>query len=471
MLSFREFISSDAAKARLLLLLYAVIMTVLAIVSEGTYGGGDSYLHFQMARYAPRHPWLFMDQWGKPFYTALACLPSQFGFIGIKLFNVACAVTTAWLAFLMARNQFEKLSWLSILFVLSVPIYFVTALTGLTETVFGLCILSSVYLFHRFRERWACVVISFLPFIRSEGFLILPLFALLCIYYRKWPALLFLGTGVVVFTLIGFFYTGSWNWVFGTNVYLTKPTDYGHGSIFHFFENHRYTFGWPYSMLTLLAIVAFAAGYFRQWNNRELHIQSVLVFGSLFIYFMAHSVFWTLGIFGSAGLDRVMAGVGPCIGYTTFCGFQFLARQKFAGYTVTKVILTLWVLWAFIMPRYVYPLPYPLTTFQEMQIEACNYVKENKLDTGFVYFQEPYVPLLLKRDPFDENISGNLYQHGEKPFKPGAIIIWDSHLCSRESLLPLEVMEKHAVTLLKVYSAPDIYDGTRNMEMRIYKAN
>lgn len=471
MLSFREFISSDAAKARLLLAVYAIFMVVLASVSQGTYGGGDSYLHFQMARYAPQHPWLFMDQWGKPFYTTLACLPSQLGFIGIKLFNVGCALITAWLAFLMARNQFERLSWLSILFVLSVPIYFVTALTGLTETVFGLCITSSVYLFHRFRERWACLVISFLPFVRSEGFLILPLFALLCLYYRKYAALLFLGTGVALFTLIGYFYTGSWNWVFGTNVYLTKATDYGHGNWYHFIENHRYTFGWPYSLLVLVALASFAAGFVRQWNNRELHIQSVLVFGSLFIYFAAHSVFWTLGIFGSAGLDRVMAGVGPCIGYTAFCGFQLLAKQPVVKHRAVQVLLGLLVLWAFIMPRYVYPLPYPLTSFQEMQVETCRYIKENKLDTGYLYFQDPFIPLLLKRDPFSENISGNLYQHGAKPFKPGAVIVWDSHMGPRESLLPLDVLEKNPVSLLKMYSAPDIYDATQNMEMRIYKVN
>ena len=439
-----------------------------AFASESTYGGGDSWLHYQMARYAPKHPELFLDQWGKPLYTTLACLPAQTGFLGIKMFNIACALLTAFLAFRMAMNQFARWQWLAVVFVLSVPIYFVTLFSGLTESVFALCIMSAVYLFHIFRVRWACLVISFLPFIRSEGFLFLPLFALLGIYYRRWSALPFLAAGFVVFTVIGYFLKGSWNWVFGTNVYLTKPTDYGHGPWYHFFETHSATFGWAYSVFLVIAIIAFLVRLKKDFRNRELHIQLVLMFGGLVIYFAAHSYFWYKGIFGSAGLDRVMAGVGPCIGYSAFCGFQFIVRQKFMQNLFSKILLSLAVAWVFIMPRYVYAFPFKLTGFEQLEMDAIIYLKENKLENYPIYYQDPFFPTKLKKDPFDENISLNLYQHGPKPYQSKALILWDSHLCPRESMLPLKVMEAQPVELLKRFAAPDDYNTNDTMEIRIY---
>jgi hypothetical protein len=454
--------------AYLFLGLYALILVYCAIASEGTYGGGDSYLHYQMARYAPKHPELFLDQWGKPLFTTLACLPSQLGFIGIKLFNIACALLTAFLAFQMAKHEFQKYQWLSVVFVLSVPIYFVTLFTGLTESVFALCIMSAIYLFHIYRVKWACLVISFLPFIRSEGFLFLPLFALLCLYYRKWKGLPFLTAGFLVFTIIGYFFKGTWNWVFGTNVYLTKPTDYGHGPWYHFFETSSATFGWAYSVFIVIAIISFIVRLKQDFHNRELHIQLVLVFGGLAIYFAAHSYFWYKGIFGSAGLDRVMAGVGPCIGYTAFCGFQFIAKQQFMQHSWAKILLTLGVVWIFIMPRYVYAFPFKLTGFEQLEMEAIRYVKENNLENLPIYYQDPFFPTKLKKDPFDDAISLNLYQHGTQPFKPNALIMWDSHLCQRESLLPINVLELQPVTLLKRYAAPDEYNVNDSMEVRIY---
>ncbi|MCX6188847.1 MAG: hypothetical protein NTW54_04480 [Bacteroidetes bacterium] len=454
--------------ATFFLLAYTIVLLLCALLSESTYGGGDSWMHYQMARYAFKHPELFLDQWGKPLYTTLASLPSQFGFIGIKLFNIGCAILSAYFAFRMAKNQFEKYQWLAVVFVLSVPIYFVTLFTGLTESVFALCIMTAVFLFHIYRVQWACLVISFLPFIRSEGFLFLPLFAIVCIYYRRWLALPFLTIGFLVFTLIGYFFKGTWNWVFGTNVYLTKPTNYGHGPWYHFFEMHYATFGWAYSIFLIVAIVAFLFRFKKDFRNRELHIQVVLLFGGLVVYFTAHSYFWYKGIFGSAGLDRVMAGVGPCIGYSAFCGFQFIVQQKFMKYKMAKLILVAAVIWLFIMPRYVYAFPFKYTGFEQLEMDAIEYLKANKLENYPIYYQDPFFPTKLNKDPFDEKISLNLYQHGCKSYKPNSIIMWDSRLCPRESMLPISVVEMHEVELLQRFAAPDEYNLNDTMEVRIY---
>jgi hypothetical protein len=101
-------------------------------------------------------------------------------------------------------------------------------------------------------------------------------------------------------------------------------------------------------------------------------------------------------------------------------------------------------------------------------MDAIQYVKENQLENYPMYYQDPFFPTKLKKDPFDEKISLNLYQHGSKPFLSNAVILWDSHLCPRESLLPLPVMEANNVTLLKRFADKDEYNPNDTMEIRIY---
>ncbi len=469
--------------ARWILAGYGLLFVLLAIFSEGSYGGGDSLMHYLMARYAPQHPSLFLDQWGKPLFTLLSCIPSQAGFTGIKLFNVFCALLSAALFYRMGRRQFERWPWLSIIFVLGVPVYFVSVFSGLTEPLFAACLVLSIYLFHNYRERWACLVISFLPFIRSEGYLILPLFLFICLYYRKWKAIPLLFTGIALFTIAGFYFQHTWNWVFGTNVYLTQPTDYGHGSIFRYILLHREISGWAGSFFILAAVAGFVMKLFAPSRNRELMVQVVLVFGSLAVYFSAHSWFWYRGIYGSAGIARVMAGIGPCIGYTAFCGFQFLmSRKEINENKPLRIIIWAMVAWAFIMPRYVYSFPFPYSGFQKMQIRACDELKKQKLEDRFIYFEEPFIPVVLNFDPFDASRCKSLFHFGEslkrdtitdttgKAFKPGSIIIWDSRLCPREGMLPKDLLEKLNVKLLQSYSAPDEYHEQESMEIRIYEA-
>jgi hypothetical protein len=459
-----------SSTARWVLIGYTVLLIIVAFISDGTYGGSDSFMHYLMARYAPEHPYLFLDQWGKPVYTLLACIPSQFGFLALKIFNILCSVSATALFYRMARRQFDRLQWLSIVFILSVPVYFVTIFSGLTEPLFAACLVVSIYLFHSYRERWACLIVSFLPFIRSEGYLILPLFVLICLYYRKWKAIPLLACGMILFTFIGYHYMHTWNWVFGTNVYITQPTDYGHGNLFHFILKHREISGWAGSIFILAAVAGFIYRLYLPSRNRELLVQVVLVLGSFAVYFAAHSWFWYKGIYGSAGITRVMAGVGPCMGYSAFCGFQFLVGSDFVKRNKAFYFL-IWVLvtWALLMPRYVYPFPYSYSRFQQMQIQASRFLADQKLDTHYIYFEEPFIPVVMKFDPFDESRCKSLFHFGDHPFRPSSVIIWDSRLCPKEGMLPLDILEKQNVKLLKSYDAPDEYDTTQRMEIRVYE--
>ena len=79
-----------------------VVYTILLFLSEGTHGGADDVNHYQLARYAFQHPEFFLDQWGKPFFTALMAPFAQLGFNGVRIFNVLAGTLAIYLTYRMA---------------------------------------------------------------------------------------------------------------------------------------------------------------------------------------------------------------------------------------------------------------------------------------------------------------------------------------------------------------------------------
>lgn len=459
---------------------YALAFAACAWFSVGTYGGGDSWMHYLFARYAFKHPHNFLDQWGKPIFTILASPWAQLGFGGVKLFNILCALGTGYLSFLIARQHYPKYAWLSILFVFSIPIYFVSVFSGLTEILFALFLVSGIYLYQNFRERWAFFVISFLPFIRSEGFLLIPVFALMALYYRQYKSMAFLSFGTILFSIIGYIVYNNWKWVFSTNPYLIAVNVYGKGSLLQFVSSNENIAGAPQVLLVLLAILIFIKAYYVQLKaktfgqDRMLNIRTILVFGTFAVYFIAHSIFWRLGIFGSLGLIRVMAGIGPVIGLTAFFSFQYLVGLKNLQSRGIKIFSILFLIAVFLIPlkQNRRNIPYRLSDLEQAQFKSCEWVKGNKLQDHFFYFFDPFVAHLLNLDKFDsEQTSSIIYMNNAIAFRKNAIIIWDSQFCPVEGQLPKRWLDENEnfVLLHEVRNDRNINSRGDTLEIRIYK--
>jgi len=63
-----------------ILLICFVLFFILSWLSKGTYGGGDDYMHHQIAKYAFKYPVKFLYHWGTPFYTLLISPFAPLGF-------------------------------------------------------------------------------------------------------------------------------------------------------------------------------------------------------------------------------------------------------------------------------------------------------------------------------------------------------------------------------------------------------
>ena len=75
---------------------------------NGTGDDGDSIFHFLYAKYALTHPELFLHHWAKPVFVFLASPFAQFGFMGIKTFNVLLSLGSIW----MVEKELNQLNLL-----------------------------------------------------------------------------------------------------------------------------------------------------------------------------------------------------------------------------------------------------------------------------------------------------------------------------------------------------------------------
>lgn len=430
---------------------------ILILLSHGTYDPGDGVQHYLIAKYALKHPLLLLNHWGKPIYTLL-CLPfAQLGFIGSNLYNLLCNTLTAYLTFKIALKLNFKNAWVAFVLVFFSPLFFMTNFSGLTEPTFALILTSAIFLMLNSAYAWAAIIISFLPFARTEGFFIIPIFVIYLLVKKQWKYLFLTGLGTLLYAVIGYFVFNDFFWILHQNPYKGAIDIYGKGPLFHFVAANDRLFGLP-------AVALFIVGTVSLFRIKTFHKQTkiniaFLVYGSLTIYFVMHSIFWWKGLFGSLGLHRVMAGIAPLFGIVALIGFNsvhhFLNVNKTIQKTWLILVITVIVLW----PLKQYHPPLKPDTEMGVLIETADWIKNNHVIVNQkVYCMYPYLGMLLNVDVFEpaQYISTCMLKFPDfsDALAPGDLIIWDSHFGHECAFNPTDIEKLPRIKLIKQFKKP-----------------
>lgn len=427
----------------------------LSFFAEATYDSGDGIRHYLVSRYSWKHPELFVYSWGKPFFTALSSPFSQFGMIGANVFNIICAIASSFICFKLAKKLNLKYPFLVIVFLCFTPIYFPTINSGLTEPLFGLVLILSIYLIFDKKFFWATLLVSFLPFVRSEGYLFFPLFIAVLIFRNKWKYFPMLAFGTVFYTIAGSFHYKDILWLIHQNPYKGLNYNiYGHGEFLHFIKEYKPILGVTIGLLFLFGLLAAfifliqkrKLAYKETETNTFTFEEHFLIYGSFLAYFFAHTVFWWKGMGSSLGLIRVMAGIIPCSALICLRGFNFIMLPLFI-----KNKLIEWSI-IIIIPSYIIYscfncdfFPYKLNSETAVLKEVADWYKTSPFVNKKVYYLYPYLAEALDVDAFDENKVGELWglypslkEWGPSVIPDSTLIIWDGHFGPNEGAIPLE---------------------------------
>jgi hypothetical protein len=458
----------------IVLVLYAIIAILTIIVFDGTGDAGDSIHHYLFARYAPVHPELFFNHWAKPLYVLLVSPFAQFGFAGIKVFNAIVSLLTIFFTFKIAqRSGLENAILVTVISIFS-PLYFALTFSGLTEPLFALFISISLYAAIRNNYIAACIIVSFLPFVRSEGLIIIGIYGLYFLIKREWRMLPLLLAGHVVYSVAGFFIYHDLLWIFNKIPYVRFSSIYGSGELFHMTQQLMYVIGIPIYILFWIGIISIMWKIVKKKINLELQVLVLLGFLSFFI---AHTLFWYLGIFNSMGLKRVLIGIMPLISIISLMGFNFLTEDFFRNKRNPRLIVqSLLIAYILIFPFTANPAAMQwerdmkLSIDQQSAIQTGDYISKNmQYEAGQRFiFAHPYLSEVLKIDHFDNNKRLELTRDCINLLNPGDIIIWENWFAVVEHQVTKEYLDNNS-GLVNICNSKAIDNG-REILYSVYKS-
>lgn len=411
-------------------------------------------MHYLISRYSVIYPRLFADLWGKPVFTFLSSPFSQAGFTGLQVFNIIVSTSGAFMAYKTARAAQMKFSWLALLFTGFAPMFFILSFSGLTEPLFGLFVLIPAYLFLKKKYYASAIIISFIPFVRNEGFIILPFYALAFILNRKWLPVLFLLTGTVLVSVAGYFYHHNILWIFTENPYKGAEGLYGSGSFWKFFNASGEIFGITFIVFILFGFIHYLCGLFKGEKQERISVLSqwLIIVIPVLVYFLAHSVLWWKGMGGSLRLTRVISGIIPLAAVIAVKGVNILSRILYQRKVLTFIAMSVIAVLMVMVPFKTLTLPFPAGNEESVLHEASLWIKSKQLDNRKIYSINPYPFVILDIDPFNDTRAGAYLpdrENIEQCIEPGSLVIWDAHFSPSEGGIPLEKIMSNKWYLLK----------------------
>src|SRR6185312_7165198 len=159
---------------------------------------------------------------------------AQLGFKGIKLFNIITTIIAMIAAYKTAKRINLANSWLVPVLLLLAPMNFALSLSGLTEPLFACLLISGLCLLFYNYTVAGLIILSFLPFVRSEGMFLLIIIAAYLLWQKKPISIIWLFTGQLIYAFAGYSHFDSLLWFYQTNPY-SLVSKYGKGAITTYF--------------------------------------------------------------------------------------------------------------------------------------------------------------------------------------------------------------------------------------------
>ncbi len=450
---------------RSLLLIHAVMLLVLwamALLTDGLGGGGDSLTHYFISKLVWQQPAYLLDLWGKPVFTLLSSPFALFGFTGIKIFNVSCAVLASYFTCLTAKQLGKSLHWLVLPLAFIAPAYYTYIFSGLTEPLAGMLSIMAVWLCLKGRVSWGFLIASLLPFARTEAqvFLIFFfIFGLLNGHYKKLPILF---SGYVLLSLIGGFILGDFMWVFNSP-YNSQGSVYGSGDWFHYVNSLKGMLAIPGFILACLGVVRL----FQQWFVGKLNWKTEpwLIHGIFFSLFIGHSLVWALGIYGSAGLERTLLTAFPFLWIIMLDGILLLKDisakiNRKATFTLPAIALVAQVYFTVNNPLSKYYWNTHLTPGPEYEYFRDNiatYIQNHFPQSKQFVMDKPEMAIALNANFMDEANRLNWSMYNSPSAVPdNTIWIFDSYYVPVQYGIPLEtIKQENKLQEIKTFNSPE----------------
>ncbi len=423
---------------------------------------GDGLAHFFISQISWQDPSYFFDHWGKPVFILLSSPFAQFGFSGMIIFNVL--VFSA--SMLIGYKLLDKLNvsaWLQSLlplFLLTAKDYCLTVMGGLTEPLFNLAlIVAALFLFQK-RYLWLALLVSFMPFMRSEGQLPVLLVGVILAYNKEWKYFPILLVGFVVYSIAGAFAHHDLLWYFTKSPYSMGNAIYGKGEWSHYFTSYRNYIGNPGIFMSILGVIG-AIGLLVKKRMDGLEIDlSLLAYGTFVGVVFSHAYFWATGQNGSIGLTRIATQGMPLFLIVQMTHWSRFSHREGSRVCWVYGVLSIPFIWSLVINPKFPVLAKPM----EKQLQSTwKFINEKGIGNEKVYYHFPYLAHLMDENPLSKKSRAiftgfhKIQEDLKMKIPQGSFIVWDSHFGPVEAGRSAEEMRNNPGLILV---GEFLYEGT-----------
>lgn len=460
--------------------IFSALSAAAAVSSDG-FLEADGCVHFEYAKFALREHHLFTNVWGRPFCTAIYCIPAHFGgLVGVRIASLVIALVIALITYRIAIRQGYLWPGLALLFLLGQPIVFLHSFSELTELPFALLLALGFWAYQGRKWFWVATIAAFLPTARPEGFGFLILAAMALVLHKRLRFAPLLIVPLIAWSVAGWYYdlcpqpwyTHIPRWL-PRNWPYSSESVYGRGFIL------RYVILLP-AILSPVAFPAMALGVWQSLSFRKntkhvldacwdsifgddhrLRVQWLIAIIPLAIL-AVHSLLYWAGRMASSGELRYITVAAPMWALLAAKGWEWMFvrlnwRRPF-----------LWAGFALLLPALanvaytVVPLKMDLDWQRGQQVIDWYRDSPFAKDYPLVIAPHPAVKYYQGVSPTDPAITPQWNHETAKHPPNGAVFVWDPMYANYNSdanrIVGLAEIEKagwvKVRTLANIYSDP-----------------
>jgi hypothetical protein len=447
---------------------FILIQVFFLLFSESTYGYGglENIFQYRDAKFSFEYPKLLFG--GNSFYTLLLAPFSKFGYFIAKGFNLLLAVFTLLISARIVNKLFPGRDFFTLILIAFSPVFFQLSASCLPDILFGFLLVAAIYLFIINRFFFSALVISFVPFVLPQGFLILLVFAVVFILNQTYRFIPFLLTGIVLYSIVGFVVFGNFFWFlqnFQENMEEAR-------SFPHHVLNIPGALGISLTILAVTGLIYMVYEVYKKFrlrNQNTLHY--ILIAGNILTFY-----FNTFFFRESSNNPDFVSATGAIIPLLAFTGMKTVEiSTKFLKKNyLTTVLFSVFMLFQVIQLFVQNNLLLKATQEEQLMEKSAAYLRYNEQGSKLIYFN-PLLAHFLEFDPFDESPAACSVFDNQQPSNSmdwGDILVWDSGFGSKTGSLELKNLEKDPF-LKKVMSfkahESETNSGEKNYKVCIYK--
>ena len=322
--------------------IFVALSATAGIRSEG-FLEADGCVHYEYARFALEEHHLFTNVWGRPFCTAIYCIPANLGgLVGVRLASLAMALAIGVITWRIAKNQGYLWPGLALLFLIGQPIVFLHSFSELTELPFALLLALGFWAYQARRWLWMAVFAALLPTARPEGFGFLMMAAVALVLHRRARYLPVLVAPLMAWSAAGWYYDlcRPRPWYSGIATWLPRNWPYSAESVYGRGFVGRFVVLLP-AIVSPAAFPAVMLGAWRSFGMKQgpgiisrcfdaifgddhrVRVQWMIALIPLMVL-AGHSVLYATGRMASSGELRYMTVAAPMWALLAALGWEWL---------------------------------------------------------------------------------------------------------------------------------------------------